>query len=709
MYLFQANTLSLKWIVTLLLSMTFYTAQAMDFYVVADGNDAWSGRQSKANAEKTDGPFATLAHAQQAVRQQVAQSYPQDGIRVNIGGSIYMFQEPLQFDHRDSGKAETPVHYSAVEGQTAAITGAMEIRGFEPYKDGIFKVKVDPQKLQGAAVNAVYYRGQKQHAARIPNFEPKNPLYGGFAYTAGEAEGTDTSILLYNPDSVRPHLWKHPEKATLDIFPGYNYGNRRVHVTGVDAQNHTIKIEKLDYKPVKGDRFFVENVFEELDAPGEWYYDGADHALYFWPPDDGQSFTGSVSIPTADSLVVFDGARHIVLSGLTLRYCNKSAVVIKNSEHISIAGCTISDAGEKAVEILPASRHNKIISNDITRTGDYAITMTAPLFNHDQASHNIISNNLIYKYGTVLKEIAGIGIFGGGDNTVSHNWIHHSPRWGVFINSGARNIVEYNHIHDMSLETEDTGAVYMGTAHGGWELNMDVEKNKLHRGNMIRYNLIHDTLGYGMTGWWTTTKGQWTKPYYSWSIYLDLAVSGTHIYGNICYNSHLGGLAVGGGQDNIAENNIFVNGSVAQICTVKWDSTPPNPDIKVQFKPSGNRFERNIISYTNPDARLYWFVYQYGSGWKPDEFSFDYNIIHCSSRTIKLEAAGLEDPQWQSWLGRGMDVNSILADPLFKDASKHDYRLKEDSPAFKLGFKPIPVEKIGLYCDAYRKKMPQEN
>ena len=46
-----------------------------------------------------------------------------------------------------------------------------------------------------------------------------------------------------------------------------------------------------------------------------------------------------------------------------------------------------------------------------------------------------------------------------------------------------------------------------------------------------------------------------------------------------------------------------------------------------------------------------------------------------------------------AWHARGLDVHSVIADPLFVDASKYDFRLRKDSPALKLGFKPI--EKVG--------------
>jgi parallel beta-helix repeat protein len=62
--------------------------------------------------------------------------------------------------------------------------------------------------------------------------------------------------------------------------------------------------------------------------------------------------------------------------------------------------------------------------------------------------------------------------------------------------------------------------------------------------------------------------------------------------------------------------------------------------------------------------------------------------------------------QWQSWQQDGWDKDSVLADPLFENAAADDYRLKKDSPAWKLGFDPIAVDKIGLYEDKLRASWP---
>jgi hypothetical protein len=40
-------------------------------------------------------------------------------------------------------------------------------------------------------------------------------------------------------------------------------------------------------------------------------------------------------------------------------------------------------------------------------------------------------------------------------------------------------------------------------------------------------------------------------------------------------------------------------------------------------------------------------------------------------------------------------TNLLDQDPRFVDAAKLDFRLRDDSPAYKLGFERIPIERIG--------------
>ena len=49
-----------------------------NFFVAPAGNDQWSGRLAEPNAAKTDGPFASVKRAQEAVRAQKQQEPARD-------------------------------------------------------------------------------------------------------------------------------------------------------------------------------------------------------------------------------------------------------------------------------------------------------------------------------------------------------------------------------------------------------------------------------------------------------------------------------------------------------------------------------------------------------------------------------------------------------------------------------------------------------
>ena len=100
-----------------------------------------------------------------------------------------------------------------------------------------------------------------------------------------------------------------------------------------------------------------------------------------------------------------------------------------------------------------------------------------------------------------------------------------------------------------------------------------------------------------------------------------------------------------------------------------------------------------------------------GSKASLDAFQFDGNCLYAPpglplrfSLTVLPEAGKLLD--WTDWLKTGQDAHSVLADPLFVDPARRDYRLRPASPALKLGFKPIPLERIGPYRDQLRATWP---
>ncbi len=101
------------------------------FYVAPNGNDAWSGAIPAPNRTKTDGPFATLARARNAVR---ALKRKQGGAlkqpaTVFLRGGTYFLSEPFVLTPEDSGTAACPVTYAAYKNEAPSLSGGQVLRG----------------------------------------------------------------------------------------------------------------------------------------------------------------------------------------------------------------------------------------------------------------------------------------------------------------------------------------------------------------------------------------------------------------------------------------------------------------------------------------------------------------------------------------------------------------------------------------------------
>jgi parallel beta-helix repeat protein len=103
---------------------------------------------------------------------------------------------------------------------------------------------------------------------------------------------------------------------------------------------------------------------------------------------------------------------------------------------------------------------------------------------------------------------------------------------------------------------------------------------------------------------------------------------------------------------------------------------------------------------------------------KPGDAEYDARVgslslhfeFHSSQGWAEVSELRLDEvvpaTEWEAWQKAGADAHSVVADPLFVDAEHGDYRLRSESPALKLGFQPIPQEKIGPYKDDARATWP---
>lgn len=693
--------------------------QPNTWFVAADGDDAWSGGLPAPNRDRTDGPFASLRRARDELRRRKAAGGLPHGATVLVREGTYFLAEPLIFSPQDSGTEQGPITYAAAPGEKVALKGSRRITGWRRHRGAIYRADLSGLQLGAGRFWQLFYKGKRQILARVPNFDPKHPRSGGFLYVAGTLQKDDLSplpynpwaarekaskvALLYNPDRLDPSKWARPAEARIHVWPWLNWNRDILPVKAVDSRRKIITLgRRARYPLIEGNRFFVENVAEELDAPGEWHYDEASKQLTFWPPD-GQHPAGEVSVPVLAALVRFQGdeatgefVRYIRLRGFAVAESQDSLVILSTAAHCTVAACTLTGCRGTALTISRRSHHNQVVGCDIAHVGGSAIVLQGVRdWSHaleNRISHNRIDNNHVHHVGEGGNAWGAIRIdpsCGGNcthDNVISHNLVHDTPRQGITFN-GFRNIVEFNHVHHTNQEQSDTGAIGMGSR--------DIHE----RGSIIRHNYVHDTGGYCML-----KPGVWDYPHYCWGIYLDDYTSGVHVYGNLIVRAQRGGVMVHGGQDNVIENNVIVDCLAQQVEFLPIDHltrgrTPGHPD-KSPWLMTGTKLIGNIFAYSHDTAR--WLR---GRKWGQILAASDRNLIwHHGKPIVTVTTAG--EDGWTAWQKLGYDRHSVIADPLFVDPRRDDYRLRDDSPAFKLGFQAIPFEKIGPYKSPDRATWP---
>lgn len=692
-------------------------AAEMTFHVATSGNDQWSGTIPAANASGNDGPFATLQRARDAVRA-LRNSGSNAQFTVLVRGGVYRLNEPFTLGPEDSGAESLPFTIRAYDNERPILSGSRQVTGLTIDTGRIYKADLKSIPLPSAGFRQLFANGKRQILARYPNFDPVNPVGGGFLYVDAPVDGGSKSAFKYQEGSV--HDWANPQDATVFIFPGPNYGNSIVPVLGIDRNARVITLSQdARNQIISGNRYFFQNLLEELDSPGEWYFDRQGKILYYWPTDDAA--LGTVAIPVLTSILEIKGKNiggnysapsYIRFEGFTLEGCEGSAVVMSGAKGAIIARSTIFNVGGNGIEIQDGFE-NAAIGNDIYDIGGAGIMISAGDRITLTPANNSADNNYVHDTGVFEKGgVSGILCRGVG-NVVAHNLIHSTPRVGIWID-GNDHLIEYNHVHHVNQETQDSGVIYFG--------QIDWTK----RGTVVQFNYLHDSGGYGRY----SGSESWQSPLETYGIYMDDWASGTKVYGNIVTNTAFSGIIIHGGRDNIVENNVIIEGG--RLGQMVYSAIPPNgagtqqwlpvmfakiremgytkypllstiTDVQTGAKMSGNSFVRNIISYVGQGAILYCIYNDIDLATTVSNYN---TIYHAGLPLLIPYTKVADDVQWTKWKSNGLDQNSIVADPLLSISAAEGFQLSVDSPALKMGFKPIPFDRIGPYKDPLRASWP---
>jgi hypothetical protein len=275
----------------------------------------------------------------------------------------------------------------------------------------------------------------------------------------------------------------------------------------------------------------------------------------------------------------------------------------------------------------------------------------------------VVADNHIYDCGIIYLPAVGVFILQSGRNHVAHNHIHDlfytaisvGWNWGYQETPCRENVIEFNHLHDVGKALlSDMGAVY----------TLGIQK-----GTVIRNNLIHDVNAFTYGGW---------------GLYPDEGSTDIVFENNVVYRCKNAGFHQHYGRENVVRNNIIAFNRENQIMR-----TRPEPHISFIFT--------NNIVYFDSGNLL-------GSNWSNDNYRMDRNVYYDTRIGARPEAMRYAGATLEEWRKRGHDVNSIVADPLFVAPERFDFRLRPESPALKLGFRPIDVSRVGIRPPAERNR-----
>ena len=115
------------------------SATAKTIHVSPAGNDAWTGQSKQPNADRTDGPVATLNRARDIIRQWKSAGPLEEPVRVVVADGVYAITEAFVLTPQDSGTASCPITYESAPGASPVISGGRIIDGFQPdYRFSLF-------------------------------------------------------------------------------------------------------------------------------------------------------------------------------------------------------------------------------------------------------------------------------------------------------------------------------------------------------------------------------------------------------------------------------------------------------------------------------------------------------------------------------------------------------------------------------------------
>lgn len=608
----DAKILSLAFGCTLAFAGAAAAATQATFYVSPSGNDAAAGTK--------DAPFKTITQAQKAVRA-INGSMTGD-IEVILREGTYALPATINFDERDGGKDGHYVRYKAADGEKPLITGGMQITGWTIHDEAnnIWKAEgVDGRFRQ------LYVNNRKAVRACFPNVIAANEKgNGGFDHDFVRLTKVDSSGRAFDVSADYVKNIKNIEDVEIHLMIAWSENILRLEKAQVNGGTAKLipkdpERTKLFHRaypmlgtafmsnPPKQQVFYLENSYDLIDAPGEWYLDEKNQTLYYKPREGESMATAHVVAPRLNTLFSVLGKD------------TKNKVGYMSFEGLIFAHSNYTRPSEEGFLDLQAANFNVDVLPDPGRGNWEKLNSNKYLLWRPDAAFRVENAHHFLVQGNVFSQIAATGldfVSGTNDDMIQGNAFFEIGAAGIMLgkfyqDSTTEIHIAYNPSDKDEISTRDTvknnlvtnvtnehqGAVgigagypryvviehnevsytyYSGISIGfGWTKNQTamtnnhVNWNEIHHiarllcdsgpiytlsnqgtGSEIQHNYIHDN---GTSKW----ADYWNVP-----IYLDEGSSGFTVKENVFKNSPAGVGQNQAGQNNLQQSNNYYSDDV---------------------------------------------------------------------------------------------------------------------------------------------------
>ncbi len=210
-------------------------AKAGNYFVAVNGNDSWSGRISKPNVSRTDGPFATLEAACKAARRLGTQQ----SRTVVVQGGRYFLDKPLVLTDKDAR-----LSIESASGAKVCLYGGRKVVGWEKDGEKFYSAKLPGVKDKSWDFRALVINGRFCRRARLPekgyfthlssfNVPWMSSTGGGWKRKPTNEELT---TLKYRPEDIGP--WLDVNNAEVTVY--HMWDESLVGLSAIDKKSGTM-------------------------------------------------------------------------------------------------------------------------------------------------------------------------------------------------------------------------------------------------------------------------------------------------------------------------------------------------------------------------------------------------------------------------------------------------------------------------------------